>query len=57
MNAVIEQNLEKIIATKYIDWTAFKGKTVLISGTNGMQPSYMVDTLLFSMILKRALSF
>lgn len=47
MNAVIEQDLEKIIGTKYIDWSAFKDKTVLISGANGMLPSYMVDTLLF----------
>ena len=47
MNRIIQQDLEKIIGTEYIEWTAFKDKTVLISGANGMLPSYMVDTLLF----------
>lgn len=47
MNPIIQQDLEHIISFKAVDWKTFQGKTVLISGANGMLPSYMVETLLF----------
>lgn len=47
MNTIIQQDLELITESKLIDWECFKNKIVLISGANGMLPSYMVETLLF----------
>lgn len=47
MNTIIREDLERIISSKLIDWNCFKKKTVLISGANGMLPSYMVETLLY----------
>lgn len=47
MNPIIQEDIEKIISFKAVDWEAFRDKTVLISGANGMLPSYMVETLLF----------
>ena len=47
MNPIIQEDLEKIISFKAVDWKVFQGKTVLISGANGMLPSYMVETLLY----------
>ena len=47
MNTIIQEDLEKIINFKAVDWKFFQGKTVLISGANGMLPSYMVETLLY----------
>lgn len=47
MNQIIQQDLEQIISFKVVDWNAFQGKVVLISGANGMLPSYMVETLLY----------
>lgn len=47
MNPIIQEDLENIISFKAFDWNAFQGKTVLISGANGMLPSYMVETLLY----------
>lgn len=47
MNPIIQEDLEKIISFKAVDWEAFRDKTVLISGANGMLPSYMVETLLY----------
>lgn len=47
MNPIIQEDLEKIISYKAVDWKVFQGKTVLISGANGMLPSYMVETLLY----------
>ena len=47
MNPIIQEDIEKIISFKAVDWEAFRNKTVLISGANGMLPSYMVETLLF----------
>ena len=41
------QDLERIASSELINWQRFYNKTVLISGANGMLPSYMVDTLLF----------
>lgn len=47
MNPIIQEDLEQIISFKAVDWKTFQGKTVLISGANGMLPSYMVETLLY----------
>lgn len=47
MNPIIQEDLERIINFKAVDWKAFQGKTVLISGANGMLPSYIVETLLY----------
>lgn len=47
MNTVIMQDLERITSSGLINWKRFNNKTVLISGANGMLPSYMVETLLF----------
>ena len=47
MNTIIRQDLERITSSEIIDWKRFENKTVLISGANGMLPSYMVETLLF----------
>ena len=47
MNAIIRQDLDKITSSQIINWKRFENKTVLISGANGMLPSYMVETLLF----------
>lgn len=45
MNKIIQEDLQNITASN-IDWKRFEGKTVLITGANGMLPSYMVLTLL-----------
>lgn len=47
MNAIIRQDLDRITFSRIINWKRFENKTVLISGANGMLPSYMVETLLF----------
>lgn len=53
MNPIIQQDIEWILSSKLIDWSMFKEKTILISGANGMLPSYMVDTLLYLNKVKR----
>lgn len=47
MNTVIQQDLEFITNSHLVNWEQFKGKVVLVSGANGMLPSYMVETLLY----------
>lgn len=47
MNPILQQDLEHIISFNAVNWDSFRGKTVLISGANGMLPSYMVETLLY----------
>ena len=46
MNAIIEEDIRNIINSSIVDWTRFRNKNVLITGANGMLPSYMVLTLL-----------
>lgn len=46
MNNIILQDLNEIISNPIIDWNRFNDKTVLITGANGMLPSYMAYTLL-----------
>ncbi len=45
MNNIIKEDIDQIISSD-IDWSRFKGKTVLITGATGMLPSYMALTLL-----------
>lgn len=42
-NSVIEEDLEAILGTS-LPWQELSGRTVLITGANGLIPSYMVDT-------------
>lgn len=46
MNKIIEEDINVIISDKNIDWLKFKDSSVLITGANGMLPSYMVYVLL-----------
>lgn len=46
MNKVILNDIKEIISSPIIDWNRFDKKTVLITGANGMLPSYMVYTLM-----------
>ena len=52
MNKIIEEDIRKIIESHLINWEKFQNKTVLVSGANGMLPSYMVYALLFLNRLK-----
>ena len=47
MNSIIKEDLEFIISSNLVDWECFRDKSVLITGANGMLPSYMVMTLLY----------
>ena len=47
MNKIIEEDLLDILSAEYIDWKRFNNKTFLITGANGMLPSYIVFTLLY----------
>lgn len=47
MNSIIREDLHQITSSPIVDWEAFRGSAVLISGANGMLPSYMVETLLY----------
>ncbi len=47
MNPIIKKDLDIITSSELIEWKRFDNKTVLVSGANGMLPSYMVETLLF----------
>lgn len=46
MNRIVREDIESIIDSSCVDWNTFKGKTVLITGANGMLPSYMALTFL-----------
>lgn len=45
MNTIIKEDIDNIIYAD-IDWHRFEGKTILVTGANGMLPSYIVLTLL-----------
>ena len=47
MNKTIEQDLEHICTSPLIPWEKFQNTTVLITGANGMLPSYIVFSLLY----------
>jgi len=44
-NPVVEEDLESIVRWD-LPWSAFAGKTVLVSGASGFLPAWMVETLL-----------
>ena len=43
---IIEEDVFNIIESPIIDWSRFRNTTVLVTGANGMLPSYMVLVLL-----------
>lgn len=47
MNKIIQEDLATICSNHAVDWERFNNKTVLITGANGMLPSYLVYTLLY----------
>lgn len=47
MNRIIEEDINHIISSEIIDWERFRNKSILITGANGMLPSYMGLTLLY----------
>lgn len=47
MNHILSMDLQEISQSSIIDWKRFKNKTILITGANGMLPSYIVFTLLY----------
>lgn len=46
MTSIIDSDIDEILKTQYISWDRFANKTVLLTGANGMLPSYMGLTLL-----------
>lgn len=46
MNSIISNDIKEVISNPIIDWNRFDKKTVLITGANGMLPSYMVYALM-----------
>ncbi len=47
MNSIIRNDLKQIISSPIINWECFKESIVLITGANGILPSYLVYTLLY----------
>ncbi len=47
MNRIVAEDVEEIVTTTHVDWNAFAGKRVLITGASGFLPAYMVETLLY----------
>ena len=47
MNKVLFSDLEEISSSKIIDWERFRNKAILVTGANGMLPSYIVYILLY----------
>ncbi|MGL4986468.1 MAG: NAD-dependent epimerase/dehydratase family protein [Treponemataceae bacterium] len=45
MNKIVEDDLDRIINSN-LSWESFEGKSILITGANGILPAYMVMTLL-----------
>lgn len=43
---IIEDDIKHIVESSLVDWSVFKNRTVLVSGANGMLPSYMALALL-----------
>lgn len=46
MNEIINKDIQEILESNIIDWNCFYNSNVLITGANGMLPSYLVFTLL-----------
>ena len=47
MNHIINEDLQYLFLNSKLDWDRFRNKTVLVSGTYGMLPSYMVFMLIY----------
>ena len=45
MNSVVREDINLII-NSFPDWEFFRNKRVLVTGANGMLPSYMIDVLM-----------
>lgn len=45
-HAVVLEDLAEIVAQP-LDWNAFAGRTILVTGANGFLPAYLVETLLY----------
>lgn len=45
-HTIIEEDLKNIVSAA-LPWHELAGKTILVTGANGMLPAYMVETLLF----------
>ena len=46
MNEIINKDIKEILESDIIDWSRFQNSNILITGANGMLPSYLVFTLL-----------
>ncbi|WP_316606567.1 NAD-dependent epimerase/dehydratase family protein [Streptococcus pluranimalium] len=46
-NKVVQDDLKNILSATYIDWQKLEGKTVLITGVNGMLATYMAYVLAY----------
>ncbi|MGV3028764.1 NAD-dependent epimerase/dehydratase family protein [Streptococcus hyovaginalis] len=46
-NKIVQGDMQKITAATYIDWQKLNGKTVLITGVNGMLATYIVYVLAY----------
>lgn len=51
MNKIIKDDIEKI-CKEALDWNYFSNKNILITGANGILPSYIVETLLMLLYIK-----
>lgn len=47
MSDIIDQDLKTIVSADIVPWDQLAGRTVLITGANGMLASYLVETLLY----------
>ena len=45
LNYIIEEDLDNILKSD-VNWSEFKNSNVLITGANGVLPSFMVEVLL-----------
>ncbi len=48
MNSVLQQDMENICSSKFIDWNKLSGKTVLVTGATGLIGSTVVNALLYT---------
>jgi len=46
MNSIVQEDLLQI-CQENLEWSELSGKNILITGANGILPSYMVETILF----------
>lgn len=46
MNEIINKDIKEILESDIINWSRFQNSNILITGANGMLPSYLVFTLL-----------